>query len=58
LAALSGAGILDTERHGRDVHYRVVPGNLGDAAAWLVEVGARWDERLESLQARLEDPSP
>ncbi|MDQ1359373.1 MAG: hypothetical protein QOF20_3192 [Acidimicrobiaceae bacterium] len=53
LNALAGAGVLAGERHGRDVRYRVVAGGLGDAAAWLVEVGDRWDRRLTALQRHL-----
>jgi DNA-binding transcriptional ArsR family regulator len=54
LAALSNAGLLDSERHGRDVRYRVVPDRLDSAADWLGLVGARWDARLDALRARLE----
>jgi DNA-binding transcriptional ArsR family regulator len=58
LAALSGAGLLTSERRGRDVRYRVVPGRLDEAAGWLTEVGASWDTRLEALRRRLEEPDP
>ncbi len=53
LVALSNAGLLEAERHGRDVRYRVVPIHLDGAAAWLAEVGARWDDRLAALRSRL-----
>ena len=39
LAALAAAGLLDAERHGREVRYGVVPGRLGGARSWLAEVG-------------------
>jgi hypothetical protein len=32
----------------------VTPGPLEDAVAWMVEVGARWDERLGALGRSLE----
>ncbi len=54
LNALAGAGLLSGERQGRDVRFRVVGGGLGDAAAWLTDVGARWDRRLAALQRHLE----
>jgi DNA-binding transcriptional ArsR family regulator len=56
LGALAAAGLLDTERRGREVRYGVVRGRLGGASSWLAEVGARWDERLEALRRQLGDP--
>ncbi|MDQ1391640.1 MAG: hypothetical protein QOF30_617 [Acidimicrobiaceae bacterium] len=56
LNALATAGLLVGERRGRDVRYRVVATGLGDAAAWLTEVGDRWDRRLTALQRHL-DPA-
>jgi DNA-binding transcriptional ArsR family regulator len=53
LSALAHAGLLAGERQGRDVRYRVMAGGLGDAAAWLTEVGDRWDSRLAALQRHL-----
>ena len=49
LALLADAGLLRATRVGRETRYEVTPQPLGDAAAWLVEVGARWDERLAAL---------
>jgi DNA-binding transcriptional ArsR family regulator len=54
LNALAGAGLLAGERQGRDVRYRVVAAGVGDAAAWLTEVGHRWDRRLAALQRHLD----
>jgi len=56
LNALAGAGLLAGDRQGRDVRYRVVAGGLGDAAAWLTEVGERWDRRLAALQRHFDAP--
>jgi DNA-binding transcriptional ArsR family regulator len=53
LATLAAAGLLDTERHGREVRYGVVARQLGGASSWLADVGARWDHRLEALQRHL-----
>src|SRR5579863_10522835 len=35
LGALTTAGLLGAERHGREVRYGVVPGRLGGASSWL-----------------------
>jgi DNA-binding transcriptional ArsR family regulator len=53
LGALTAAGLLDAHRHGREVRYGVVPGQLGGASAWLADVGRRWDDRLSALQRQL-----
>jgi DNA-binding transcriptional ArsR family regulator len=56
LAALADAGLLRATRAGRETRYEVTPESLRDAVAWMVDVGARWDDRLsrlgKSLKAR------
>ena len=54
LAALADAGLLRATRAGRETRYEVTPEPLGDAVAWMVEVGARWDARLAALGQSLE----
>jgi DNA-binding transcriptional ArsR family regulator len=49
LGVLTDAGLLQPTRVGRETRYRVTPEPFDDAAAWLVEMGARWDERLAAL---------
>jgi DNA-binding transcriptional ArsR family regulator len=49
LNALAAAGLLDRERSGREVRYRVTPAPLSDAVSWMAAVGAQWDERLAVL---------
>ncbi len=49
LAALADAGLVESERSGREVRYRMTPEPLSGAVTWMAEVGARWDERLASL---------
>jgi len=34
--------------------FAVTPEPLDEAVAWMVEVGARWDERLGALERSLE----
>jgi DNA-binding transcriptional ArsR family regulator len=53
LTALADAGLLRSTRSGRETRYEVTPEPLGDAVAWMVEVGAVWDERLGRLGGAL-----
>jgi DNA-binding transcriptional ArsR family regulator len=55
LTALSDAGLLARERSGRDVRYRFTPEPLSDAASWMADVSAQWDERLTSLARTLRE---
>jgi DNA-binding transcriptional ArsR family regulator len=54
LATLADAGLLRATRSGRETRYEVTPGPLEDAVAWMVEVGATWDDRLAALARSLE----
>jgi DNA-binding transcriptional ArsR family regulator len=53
LAALSDAGLVAVTRSGREARYRLTPGPLADAMAWMAAVGAEWDRRLEALHTLL-----
>jgi DNA-binding transcriptional ArsR family regulator len=53
LVALADAGLLRSTRSGRENRYEVTPEPLGDAVAWMVEVGGAWDERLAKLRGAL-----
>jgi DNA-binding transcriptional ArsR family regulator len=55
LNTLAQAGLLEREREGRDVRYRVTPEPLSDAVTWIAAVGGQWDARLAALQSRLSD---
>jgi DNA-binding transcriptional ArsR family regulator len=50
LGALADAGLLERQRAGREVRYRVTPAPLSDAVSWMAHVGAQWDDRLASLE--------
>jgi DNA-binding transcriptional ArsR family regulator len=50
LATLAGAGLVATERAGRETRYRLTPDPLDDAMRWMAEVGGQWDRRLERLR--------
>jgi len=54
LTLLSRAGLLERERSGRDVRYRLTPEPLSAAMTWMVEVGGQWDRRLDRLARVLE----
>ena len=53
LDVLGDAGLVLRERSGRDVRFSLDAAPLGEALAWLVGVGARWDRRLATLERRL-----
>lgn len=53
LDALRSAGLVRSEKQGRDVRYGLEPGGLDHAAAWMEEVGAAWDRRLAALDSKV-----
>ncbi len=53
LAALGKAGLVEAERAGRETRYRLTPEPLGEAAAWIEQVGSAWDARLARLREHL-----
>ena len=55
LGVLADAGLVQFERHGREVHYTAVTAPLRDAASWLATTGAAWDKRLARLARKLEE---
>jgi DNA-binding transcriptional ArsR family regulator len=54
LVALAEAGVVRSSRQGRETRYRLTPRPFEAAALWMAALGARWDERLESLRGLLE----
>ncbi len=53
LTALEEAGLLDRQRRGREVRYRVTPEPLTDAVSWMAQVGGEWDDRLAALRTQV-----
>ena len=49
LGLLADAGLLRATRAGRETRYEVTPEPLSEAVAWMVDVGAAWDDRLARL---------
>jgi DNA-binding transcriptional ArsR family regulator len=50
LGVLAGAGLVAPRRTGRETRYVPTPEPLGDAIAWMADLGAQWDARLARLQ--------
>jgi DNA-binding transcriptional ArsR family regulator len=53
LALLEQAGLVSSERSGRELHYRVTPEPLAEAITWMTRVGGEWDARLARLRRHL-----
>ena len=53
LTALRAAGLVESRRSGRETLYRLEPGPLDHAVAWIARVGDEWDARLERLREHL-----
>lgn len=56
LRLLEGAGIVSSERAGRDRLWRLRPRQLEEAQKFLERLSTRWDQRLERLRAFVETP--
>jgi len=56
LAALGDAGLIERAPAdgGREVRYRMRPGALAPASAWLDDTAAAWDARLARLKQAIE----
>ena len=50
LDALETAGLVSATTSGRSRRYRLTPRPMTEAMVWMTDVGAEWDERLESLR--------
>src|SRR5829696_4698564 len=55
LTALGAAGLVASERRGRETHYRLTPDALSDAVSWMEQVGAQWELRLAALRSRFHE---
>jgi DNA-binding transcriptional ArsR family regulator len=53
LEALADAGLVAASAEGRSRRYRLTPRPMTDAMAWMTDVGAEWDERLDALRQHL-----
>jgi DNA-binding transcriptional ArsR family regulator len=58
LATLAEAGLVTSDRHGRETRYQLTPEPLAAAVSWMASVGSQWDDRLQALQRYLESGTP
>ena len=58
LAALKGAGLVDSRREGRCVYYRVEPRGMKPLIDWIAHYRAFWTEHAERLEKLLEKMEP
>jgi DNA-binding transcriptional ArsR family regulator len=54
LAVLDRAGLVESRRTGREVHYTVRPEHLDIAVRAMAKVAARWDQRLDAIKRTAE----
>lgn len=54
LVVLEEAGLVQASGDTRRRRYRLTPRPLTDAMGWMVDVGAEWDDRLDSLRRHVE----
>ena len=50
LEVLDGAGLVESERRGRELVYRAIGGRLSDVARELEKIGRAWDNRLARIK--------
>ena len=55
LAALKGAGLVADEKAGRSTRYRVDPEGLKPLVDWLAHYSVFWRDRMDALEATLEE---
>jgi DNA-binding transcriptional ArsR family regulator len=58
LATLGSAGLVRSERRGRETRFELTPEPLAEAVDWVAEVGEVWDERLRALRRHLGESVP
>jgi DNA-binding transcriptional ArsR family regulator len=54
LRSLHRAGLVRSQRRGRERRYELDPAPLDDAAGWIARVGSEWDARLGRLARHLD----
>ncbi len=57
-ATLAEAGLVTSDRQGRELRYQLTPEPLAEAVSWMASVGGQWDERLQALASYLETGTP
>src|SRR5207302_2402070 len=49
LATLAEAGLVTSDRQGRETRFSLTPQPLTDAVSWMADVGSQWDDRPQAL---------
>jgi DNA-binding transcriptional ArsR family regulator len=55
LHALHKAGLVRSERHGREHIWRLEPRRIADVMRYLAKISKQWDDALDRLRAAVED---
>ncbi len=55
LAVLADAGLVGSERVGRETRFAARSGALRPAASWIAETDAAWSDRLRRLKHRVDE---
>ena len=55
LEVLSGAGLVESERAGRELVFRALGGRLNDVAHELERIGSAWETRLARIKRLAEE---
>jgi DNA-binding transcriptional ArsR family regulator len=58
LVTLAEAGLVTSDRQGRETRFSFTPQPLAEAVTWMAEVGGQWDDRLKALSDYLETGEP
>ncbi|EKF43787.1 ArsR family transcriptional regulator [Nitratireductor indicus C115] len=55
IAVLRGAGLIEEEKQGRQIRYRIRPEGLSPVVDWLTRYRAFWPARVDKLKALLKE---
>ncbi len=55
LRVLTGAGLVEPRRRGREVVYALDPAALERSQRWLAELGKQWERRLLAIKLAAEE---
>jgi ArsR family transcriptional regulator, cadmium/lead-responsive transcriptional repressor len=50
LVVLEHAGLINRQREGREVRFRINPERLSDAADVMAQLASQWDQRLQAIK--------
>ena len=55
IAVLRGAGLIEEQKTGRQIRYRIRPDGLAPVVDWLTRYRAFWPERVDRLKTLLKE---